>query len=199
MLKLQESFSYLLQEQQRLSDLENDTDPTHISARPAPSSTSSSSSSPHLLPPPILQFSTNETMTFVPPSFASPKLQDSVAYYKLFGRIASGSNVKVRLTDRKFPGLGMEVPAWNHCGGAGVTGVTLKVNGLQANESYVFAVAVYSQRGELVGGSIGATGRPIVACYGLSMLMLWGYCCQVREYILYTIYMYIMRGSFCNN
>lgn len=121
-------------------------------------------------------------MTFAPPSFAKSKLQDSVAYYKLFGRVASGSNVKVRLTDKNLPGLGVEVPARNYHGTDGtaaVTGVTLKVKGLQPNESYVFAVAAYSQSGELVGGSIGATGRPIVACYGLSMLMLWGYCCQV--------------------
>ena len=130
-------------------------------------------------------------MTFVPPSFANPKLQDSVAYYKLFGRVASGSNVKVRLTDKNLPGLGVEVPAQNRCD-KGETGahVTLKVKGLQVNESYVFAVAAYGQRGELIGGSIGATGRPIVACYRLSMLMLWGYCCQVR--------VYIVIGSPCN-
>ena len=91
----------------------------------------------------------------------------------------------MRLTDKNLPGLGVAVPARNHCDTdpdrramAGI-GVTLKVKGLQANESYVFAIAAYSQRGELVGGSIGATGRPIVACYALSMLMLWGYCCQV--------------------
>ena len=83
----------------------------------------------------------------------------------------------MRLTDKHLPGLGIEVPARN-CGTEGR--VIVKVKGLQANESYVFAIAAYSQSGELVGGSIGATGRPIVACYVLSMLMLWGYCCQVR-------------------
>ena len=130
-------------------------------------------------------------MTFASPSFANPKLQDSVAYYKLFGRVASGSNVKVRLTDKNLPGLGMEVPAQN-CFDKGETGVhvTLKVKGLQANESYVFAIAAYGQRGELIGGSIGTMGRPIVACYRLSMLTLWGYCCQVR--------VYIVIGSPCN-
>ena len=89
----------------------------------------------------------------------------------------------MRLTDKNLPGLGVEVPARNldpdrrTMAGAGVI---LKVKGLQANESYVFAIAAYSQSGELVGGSIGATGRPIVACCTVSMLMLWGYCCQVR-------------------
>ena len=32
-----------------------------------------------------------------------------VAYYKLFGRLAAGSNVKVREMDKLFPGLGIEV------------------------------------------------------------------------------------------
>ena len=118
-------------------------------------------------------------MTFVPPTFADPKLQSSVAYYRLFGRVASGSNVKVRLTDKNLPGLGVEVPARSPGTDGRGEMVTLKVKGLQANESYVFAVAAYGRNGELVGGAIGATGRPIVACFTLSMLMLWGYCCQV--------------------
>ena len=32
-----------------------------------------------------------------------------VAYYRLYGRVAEGSNVKVRLSDKAFPGLGTEV------------------------------------------------------------------------------------------
>ena len=30
-------------------------------------------------------------------------------YYKLFGRLAAGSNVKVRTSDCSYPGLGLEV------------------------------------------------------------------------------------------
>ena len=111
-------------------------------------------------------------MTFKPSPFTNAKLEDKVAYYRLFGRVAAGSNVKVRLTDKHLPGLGVAVATRGE-------DTRLKVEGLQASESYVFAVAAYSQSGEVVGGSIGATGRPIVACFPLSMLMLWGYCCQV--------------------
>ena len=32
-----------------------------------------------------------------------------VAYYRLYGRLADGSNVKVRLSDKAYPGLGTEV------------------------------------------------------------------------------------------
>lgn len=32
-----------------------------------------------------------------------------VAYYRLYGRLADGSNVKVRLSDKAYPGLGIEV------------------------------------------------------------------------------------------
>ena len=101
-----------------------------------------------------------------------------MTYYRLFGRIATGSNVKVRLTDKNLPGLGVAVPAH------GSRDMTLKVKGLQANESYVFAVTAYGATGEVVGGAIGLTGRPIVACYPLSMLMLWGHCCQVMIMIV---------------
>ena len=111
-------------------------------------------------------------MTFKPSPFTNTKLEDKVVYYRLFGRVATGSNVKVRLSDKNLPGLGVTVSASGN-------DTRLKVKGLQANESYVFAVAAYSQSGEVIGGSIGATGRPIVACFPLSMLMLWGYCCQV--------------------
>lgn len=141
------------------------------------SSLHTTSSSSHLLPPPILQHCTDQSIIFTPGVFSNPTLQDTVAYYKLFGRVATGSNVKVRVTDKHLPGLGIEVPARGD--------VTLmKVEGLQPNESYVFAVAAYTQTGEIVGGSIGLTGKPILACYPLPMLMIWGYCCQVHIHTL---------------
>lgn len=47
-------------------------------------------------------------MEFSPPPL-DPEVSNQVTYYKLFGRVASGSCVKVRETDKLFPGLGLEV------------------------------------------------------------------------------------------
>ena len=80
-----------------------------------------------------------------------------VAYYQLFGRPSAGSNVKVRLADKRLPLLGVEVPASQDC--------VLQVYGLQPNEEYVFAVAAYTRSGELVGKAIGQTSRPILASF----------------------------------
>ena len=46
---------------------------------------------------------------------------------------------------------------------------------------YVFAVAAYSANGELIGGSIGATGTPILASYTYPPLAAWGELCKVKE------------------
>ena len=59
---------------------------------------------------------------------------------------------------------------------------SLEVHGLQPNEEYVFAVAAYTNTGELVGGAIGQTGRPLVATYHLPLLIAWGHLCQVCMY-----------------
>lgn len=59
---------------------------------------------------------------------------------------------------------------------------TLDVHGLQPNEEYVFAVAAYTSTGELVGGAIGQTGRPLMATHRLPLLIAWGYLCQVGVY-----------------
>ena len=64
-----------------------------------------------------------------------------------------------------------QVPAERDC--------ILEVHGLQPNEEYVFGVAAYTSSGELVGKTIGQTGRPIVASFSLPLLAAWGYCCQV--------------------
>ncbi len=53
---------------------------------------------------------------------------------------------------------------------------------LEINVEYVFAVAAYSANGELVGGSIGATGTPILASYTYPPLAVWGELYQVQEY-----------------
>ena len=83
---------------------------------------------------------------------------------------------------------------------------TLVVSGLKPNEEYVFAVAAYDDLGQLMGqqsgqilgrsslqmgqlsgrltGSIGETGRPIVACHSLPILLAWGHCCQVFRLVI---------------
>lgn len=47
-------------------------------------------------------------MEFIPPQ-TNGALKEGVAYYRLFGRLAAGSNVKVRTSDTSYPGLGLEV------------------------------------------------------------------------------------------
>ena len=56
--------------------------------------------------PPVLLHCSPTSMTFRPAPFIS---QQPVCYYSLYGRKASGSNVKVRLGDCYYPGLGIEV------------------------------------------------------------------------------------------
>ena len=59
-------------------------------------------------PPPQLVYITSSTAVFRPSPF-QPQNGQEVAYYQLFGRSSSGSNVRVRLSDKGFPGLGVEV------------------------------------------------------------------------------------------
>ncbi|XP_023930113.1 cilia- and flagella-associated protein 54-like [Lingula anatina] len=120
-------------------------------------------------PPPILLCRTDATMVFQPAPFEPPNGQ-KVAWYRLFGRSATGSNVKVRLNDYFLPGTGEEVPSF-HC--------ELRVSGLTPNERYVFAVAAYTADGKLIGGSVGETGKPILAAHPLPVLMTWGFLSQV--------------------
>lgn len=59
-------------------------------------------------PPPQLIYITSTTALFRPSPF-QPQNGQVVSYYQLFGRSSAGSNVRVRLSDRGFPGLGVEV------------------------------------------------------------------------------------------
>ncbi|XP_038069719.1 cilia- and flagella-associated protein 54-like [Patiria miniata] len=117
-------------------------------------------------PAPLLLCRTDTTMVFRPGPYNPPQ---KVAWYRLFGRLASGSNVKVRLNDYFLPGTGEEVPAYD---------CELHVSGLQTNEKYVFAVAAYTASGVLIGESIGDTTKPILASHPLPILMTWAFLSQ---------------------
>ncbi len=56
------------------------------------------------------------------------------------------------------------------------------MRGLKTDVEYVFAVAGYSAQGELVGGSIGATGRTHLASFSYPLLSAWGELCKVSLY-----------------
>lgn len=55
----------------------------------------------------------------------------------------------------------------------------VKVSGLVGGEKYIFAVAAYTSNGELIGGSIGKSTKPILASQPLSLLSAWTYLAQV--------------------
>lgn len=149
-------------------------------------------------PPPQLVYITSNTALFRPSPF-QPQNGQVVSYYQLFGRSSSGSNIKVRLSDKGFAGLGVQVrrdytpalrvsciltapPPWGpQVPAQGALPCALEVTGLDPNMEYVFAVAAYTRTGELVGGAIGETGPPVVACYRLPLVTAWTYCCQVKE------------------
>ena len=96
----QESYNHLLQEQQQQN--QHLTDSSHTTRNPPTKEAASQQ------PPPLLVHSSATSMEFIPQSPVSPPSQP-IAYYKLFGREAAGSNVKVRLVDKHFSGLGIEV------------------------------------------------------------------------------------------
>lgn len=120
-------------------------------------------------PPPILLCRTDRTMIFKPAPFI-PVSGQKVAWYRLFGRNAAGSNVKVRMGDFSLQGTGDEVPS---------CGFELKVSGLQPNERYVFAVAAYTADGTMIGGSIGETSKPVLASHPLPVLTTWAFLSQI--------------------
>nr|XP_034306398.1 cilia- and flagella-associated protein 54 isoform X5 [Crassostrea gigas] len=120
-------------------------------------------------PPPILLCRTDTMMVFKPAPFCSEDGQE-VAWYRIFARSSSGSNVKVRLNDYYFPGTGEEVPSYR---------CELRVSGLQPNERYVFAVAAYNSDGQLIGGGVGESSKPVLASHPLPVLMTWGFLSQI--------------------
>ncbi|KAM4547577.1 cilia- and flagella-associated protein 54 [Fundulus diaphanus] len=120
-------------------------------------------------PPPILISRTDHSFTFAPAPY---DLERRVSWYQLCGRAAQGANWKVRLADCTIPGTGDMVPV--------VSGeCLLRVEGLQPNQKYVFAVAAYDRQGTLVGNTIGDTTLPVLACMPAPLLSSWAHLAQV--------------------
>lgn len=119
-------------------------------------------------PPPVLLCRTDHSMVFRPAPFI-PMSGEKVAWYRIFGRNAAGSNVKARLSDYSLPGTGDEVPSYR---------CELKVTGLEPNAAYVFAVAAYTADGKMIGGSVGETSKPILASHPLPVLITWAFLSQ---------------------
>ncbi|KAK6177089.1 hypothetical protein SNE40_015265 [Patella caerulea] len=119
-------------------------------------------------PPPLLLSRTDTTMVFRPAPY-TPANGQKVAWYRLFGRNATGSNIKVRANDNFLPGTGDQVPAVH---------TEMHVSGLIPNERYVFAVAAYDVEGNIIG-SVGNTSKPILASHPLPVLMTWAFLVQI--------------------
>ncbi|XP_073335740.1 cilia- and flagella-associated protein 54 [Pagrus major] len=120
-------------------------------------------------PAPILLSRTDHSLTFVPALY---NLEGQVCWYQLCGRAAEGINWKVRLGDCSLPGTGNMVPA--------VSGeCVLKVEGLEPNQKYVFAVAAYDSQGKLLGDTIGGTTFPLLASMPVPLLSTWAHLAQV--------------------
>ncbi|GFO44544.1 hypothetical protein PoB_007104900 [Plakobranchus ocellatus] len=120
-------------------------------------------------PPPVLVCRTDTAMVFRPAPFV-PASGEKVAWYRIFGRSASGANVKARLSDYYFPGTGEEVPSFR---------CEMTVSGLQPDERYVFAVAAYTTEGKLIGDGVGETTKPVLASHCLPVLMTWAFISQM--------------------
>ncbi|XP_020307860.2 cilia- and flagella-associated protein 54 [Oncorhynchus kisutch] len=118
-------------------------------------------------PSPILLSRTYHSMTFTPAPYA---LEEQVCWYHIYAREAEGINLKVRLGDSNLVGTGDEVPASGER--------LLRVDCLEPNQKYVFAVAAYNAGGKLVGNAIGETTRPLLASLPLPLLTTWAHLAQ---------------------
>ncbi|KAL7389232.1 hypothetical protein ABVT39_000211 [Epinephelus coioides] len=120
-------------------------------------------------PPPILLSRTDHFFTFAPAPY---NFKGQVCWYQLCGRAVGGINQKVRLADCSLPGTGNMVPA--------VSGeCVLKVEGLEPNQKYVFAVAAYNSEGKLLGNTIGGSTAPLLASLPVPLLSTWTHLAQV--------------------
>ncbi|XP_031363376.2 cilia- and flagella-associated protein 54 [Lonchura striata] len=118
-------------------------------------------------PPPLLLSRSHCSMTFKPAPFDS---DIQVSWYCILGSVAGGSNMKVRLNSNKLQNSGEQIPADGK--------ILLEVQGLDANEKYIFAVAAYSSDGKLIGDAIGQMTKPILAYPPLSATTVRAYLTQ---------------------
>uniref|UniRef100_A0A8C3Y0P8 Cilia and flagella associated protein 54 n=2 Tax=Catharus ustulatus TaxID=91951 RepID=A0A8C3Y0P8_CATUS len=119
-------------------------------------------------PPPMLLSRSHCSMTFKPAPFDS---DIQVSWYCILGCVAGGSNMKVRLNSNKLQNSGEQIPANGK--------ILLEVQGLDANEKYIFAVAAYSSDGKLIGDAVGQMTKPILAYPPLSATTVRAYLTQV--------------------
>lgn len=125
-----------------------------------------------------------------------------VSWYQLFGRPAEAFRHKVHLGDCSLPGTGNMVPfkerscltlchhlVYLHTKDtynficlkvpAASGDCQLRVEGLEPNQKYVFAVAAYNSQGKLLGNTIGVTTMPLLASMALPLLTTWAHLAQV--------------------
>uniref|UniRef100_A0A8C0UUS3 Cilia and flagella associated protein 54 n=1 Tax=Cyanistes caeruleus TaxID=156563 RepID=A0A8C0UUS3_CYACU len=119
-------------------------------------------------PPPLLLSRSHCSMTFKPAPFDS---DIQVSWYCILGCAAGGSHTKVRLNSNKLQNSGEQIPANGK--------ILFEVQGLDANEKYIFAVAAYSSDGKLIGDAIGQMTKPILAYPPLSATTVRSYLTQV--------------------
>ncbi|RVE63832.1 hypothetical protein OJAV_G00140120 [Oryzias javanicus] len=120
-------------------------------------------------PAPVLLSRTDHTFAFAPAPY---DMGEQVCWYQLYGRVAEGINMKVRLNDCSLPGTGLMVQV-------GSGGCVMRVEGLQPNQRYVFAIAAYDSEGRLLGNSIGQTTVPLLASMPVQLLATWAHLAQV--------------------
>ncbi|XP_077402899.1 cilia- and flagella-associated protein 54 isoform X1 [Vanacampus margaritifer] len=120
-------------------------------------------------PRPVLISRTKRSLTFAPAPY---HMEEQVCWYQLCGRAAEGLDLKVRLGDCSLAGTGNLVPAV--CGEW-----QLKAERLEANQTYVFALAAYTCQGKLLGNAIGASTFPLMTSMPQSLLSSWAHLAQV--------------------
>ncbi|XP_061660030.1 cilia- and flagella-associated protein 54-like isoform X2 [Syngnathoides biaculeatus] len=120
-------------------------------------------------PRPVLISRTNRSLTFAPAPY---HMEEQVCWYQLCGRPAEGIDLKVRLGDCSLAGTGNLVPAI--CGEW-----QLKVERLEPNQKYVFALAAYNCQGRLLGNAIGASTFPLMTSMPQSLLSSWAHIAQI--------------------
>lgn len=62
----------------------------------------------------------------------------------------------------------------------------LRVEGLEPNQKYVFAVAAYNSQGKLLGNTIGVTTFPLLASMPVPLLSTWAHLAQVHYALVKT-------------